>query len=394
MYHFDRQVFKCLGFECDSQDDCSLCRRNGGPDARQTSVYYTPSEAFMHHDDGGDANDAASPWTCFDHYLEHITSNMDNAFTLSIVNHLKRLAEDATAHVKYQLFSRVVLPVTGASVLYSGGADDDADQGTSVPSQILDVFWQMTVILVRDWPICQLFLASDGFDLLLQLRKSAHWAGSVAPVVESLVWVYLEQLERQGSPESQLHRERSPKSQPEQESTPLTLLDHLLTEYLAYVLRSIRLEVPPADASGGVLGPWTRHLSTFENLEQDLKMASALWETATSLCVSYEPFFRRMCRHPLADWIVNGVVQLTVCLSAGDSGRMPCWALYAELLELLLTLSHVLDRSSPAVDGQIMAVLRRLPGPGDKLHLICELMLRSCTLERWMPTDRYWTFIK
>ena len=334
--------------------------------------------------------------------------NLDSELTLAVMRLLNRSARQAAPYVRLQMLIRVARPML--ELLPS--STEPPPPPHSISSQMWAHCWNMTTSLVQLPSASQWFVASSGLERLLELSQSTHWVGDVVGVVESLVAAQL----RLGAP-----------SEPSEPPllTPLTLFEYLLTAYLRYLVRVLERQTrcrpaldladrcrPVPDANGNVkpvdLGgrqsprdddadevwpgcvavsaDWTQHLDGLDASETNLTAAVALWQTAARLTVSDGAFHRWLQPHLLAWRIRKASLQIAVHLSDAQAAHWSTWAL---LLEHLVTVSLVLSADSPGnYDHTLMAVVQRYSPDDANLALVCELLLRCATLERWRRQSR------
>ena len=269
----------------------------------------------------------------------------------------------------------------------------------------------MCAALVRQQRVADVFIDSSGLELLLDLSRSSDWIWNASRVLESLIVVHF--------------RSREPPAAADQ-LTPLILMEHLLTQYLFYLFQvlerqsiigapvhqrsaadtngnsggdwnanvmepvrhlqpsewtSIEDEAATADNRGiRLISPiWTDHLNGLERPQENLRIASALWESAARLAVNHLPFHNWLQSHALSWRIKRGLLRLAVHL---NDPKVEHWIQLTELLEYFLTLSIILTPGGD-IDQRLMAIIQRYPADYRNLRLICERILRCSTLERW-----------
>ena len=205
-----------------------------------------------------------------------------------------------------------------------------------------EVCWQVTSVLVEKRSIWELFVDSNGLELVMEFCRWPEWSAIVFRVLEVMLLLQFqsEPIEPMdvGAPELQVRviyptarnwikavdkcGVNNPADQLKiyyyylfilfyffffsafqvangAEATPLTVLEHLLLHHTTYLFRSLELNgnadvrIKAADAqplSQWISSPgsvdsfdtvWIQHLGSFENLPGDLKTTSALWEVAS-----------------------------------------------------------------------------------------------------------------
>ncbi|XP_057369283.1 lysosomal-trafficking regulator-like [Daphnia carinata] len=383
-------VFRSTGFASATISiidyQCHFCRYNGGQElerCRQMGVYAS-TESLSKSCWNMVLPD---PWRSFDFYTEYISTRMQQPFTLAMVKHIHRLIDVATTQVKSEIFARVFYPIL---TLPTSFGTADASNRSSIAGQITEACWQMTANLVRQRSICELFLSSNGLELLLDLCRSPEWSWNVARVLQSMIGIQC-----QSDEETDLIENVDIKLTGMGEATALAILEHLLVHHMSYILRSLESQIPSTDdcdieipelkaatdAVGSFDSVWVNHLKTLDHLPGNLKTASALWETTVRLFVHNRAFSSWFSSHPFVKWIE--LILPAICRYLSDP-LAPHWTLYAELLELFLALS--LLSSSPNSEHRLKCMLEQF-SPQRKLSVIYEILLRCSTLERWVNPE-------
>ena len=388
-------VFRRIGFAAEqpptsiiSSDvqPCPFCRYNGGVElerCRQMGVYASTESLMNKTSSCWNVSLPPDPWRSFDLYAEYVLERTDQPFSLSIIKHVGHLIVTATNQVKSEIFARLFYPIL---TLPPSGTANPSDR-SSILGQMTEACWHMTAILVRQKDICELFLSSNGLELLLDLCRSPDWSWNVARVLESMIDI-------------QCHDGQPDTNPPAQEATALAILEHLLVHHLWYVLRSLmtgtstddwgdrvlsaELKAATMVADGNPAGSldavWVHQLDGFQHLAGNLRTASALWATTVRLVVRNWNFSLRFKKHSLVGWIRRIIPALCLHLTNPVADH---WNLYADLLELFLTLS-LLTGTDPVVCSKL--VLEHF-NPGRHLVAIYDMLLRCSTLERWIHRE-------
>ena len=326
------------------------------------------------------------PWRSFDFYTEYILARMDQPFSLSMIKHIQKLITIATTQVQSEIFARVFYPILN---LPATSELTKASDRSSIAGQITEACWQMTATLVCQRSICELFLSSNGLELLLDLCRSPEWSWNVARVLQSMI-----SLQCRSNTQMDLIENVDITLTGMGEATALAILEHLLVHHMSYVFRSLEneapsgqwdFEIPELKAATETVGSfdaiWVEHLKNFEHLAGNLKTAAALWETTVRLFVNSRVFSSWFARHSFVKWIELIIPAVCRHLSNPDASH---WMLYAELLELFLTLSFL--SVSPNIESQLKCVLGNF-SPHRNLPFIYEMLLRCSTLERWITSE-------
>lgn len=365
---------------------CHFCRYNGGQElerCRQMGVYAS-TESLSKSCWNMVLPD---PWRSFDFYTEYILARMEQPFTLSMVKHIHRLIEVATTQVKSELFARVFYPIL---TLPTSFGTANTSNRSSIAGQITEACWQMTANLVRQRSICEIFLSSNGLELLLDLCRSPEWSWNVARVLQSMI-----DIQCQSNDEVDLIENVDIKLTGMGEATALAILEHLLIHHMSYILRSLEnqmpstdnwgIEIPELKAATDTVGSfdsvWVTHLKSLDHLDGNLKTAAALWETTVRLFVHNRAFSSWFSNHSFVKWIE--LILPVICRYLSNP-LVPHWTLYADLFELFLTLS-LLSGSSNA-DHPLKSILEHF-SPQRKLSIVYEILLRCSTLERWINPE-------
>ena len=387
-------VFRGVGFAASDIDvTCSFCRNNGGQElerCRRMGVYASTESLsqscwLASH---------ADPWRSFDFYADYVVENVNKPFSLSLVKHLRRMASLATAQVQSEIFGRILYPIlalpsaTGLSV---------PSERNSILGQLTEHCWSMTTILVRQRGICELFLNSSGLELLLGYCRSPNWSSSVARALQSLILVEFEATDQTTDATDDVDSgAKSPG-----ETTALSVLEHLLLHHTRFVLRSMKSANTNANsvgveavaevslewnAAGTFDSAWVAHLDLPERLTDNLATASALWATVIRFFIRNQSFASWFKAH---SFFVPGVERTTraLCdyLSKPEAHH---WSLYAELLELFMTLNLLVasgpqSQSLPWLDDVLQSFT-----PRRNLPFVYETILRCSTLERWISAEK------
>lgn len=363
---------------------CHFCRYNGGLElerCRRMGVYASTESLSK-----SCWNVALpDPWRSFDFYAEYILTRMDRPYSLLVVKHIQRLIAVGTTQVKSEIFARVFYPIL---TLPPSGTSNTSDR-SSIAGQITEACWQMTAILVRQRSICELFLSSNGLELLLDLCRSPEWSWNVARVLQSMI-----SIQCQANEDVDLIENVDIKITGMGEATALAILEHLLLHHMSYVLKSLEnqavddewdFEISELQTATETIGSfdavWVDHLKSFEHLAGNLKTASALWETTVRLFVHNRAFSSWFINHSFVKWIERIIPALCRHLSNPDACH---WMLYADLLEVYLTLSFLSSTSN--CDQLLRNVLKHFV-PHRNLSHVYEMLLRCSTLERWITPE-------
>lgn len=378
-------IFRSTGFAAAPVSiidfQCPFCRFNGGQElerCRRMGVYASTESLSK-----SCWNVALpDPWRSFDFYTEYVMARLDQPFSLLMVKHIQRLIVVGTSQVKSELFARVFYPILTFPT--TNGSASTYDR-SSIAGQIKEACWQMTATLVQQRSICELFLSSNGLELLLDLCRSPDWSWNVARVLQSMIGIQC-----QSDEETDLIENVDIKLTGMGEATALAILEHLLVHHMSYIFQSLEheksgllnVEIPElktaTDTVGSFDAVWVEHLKTVEHLEGNLKTASALWETTVRLFVHNRAFSSWFANHSFVKWIELIIPVLCNHLSNADA---PHWRLYADLLELFLTLS--LLSGSPNSEDRLKTILKHF-APKQNLAIVYEILLRCSTLERWI----------
>ena len=366
-------IFRSTGFAASAPAmvdfQCHFCRFNGGQElerCRRMGVYASTESLSK-----SCWNVALpDPWRAFDFYTEYVMARMDEPFSLLVVKHLQRLIPAGTSQVKMEMFARVFYPIL---TLPSGSSDR-----SSIAGQIRESCWQITATLVQQRSICDLFLSSNGLELLLDLCRSPDWSWNVARVLQSMIGIQLIQLDQDLIENVDIRLAN--------EALALAILEHLLAHHMAYIFKSLdlNLEISELETATETVGSfdavWVEHLKTFEHLDGNLVTASALWETTVRLFVHNRAFSSWFANHSFVKWIELTIPPLCNHLSKSGAHH---WMLYADLLELFLALSLL-----PGSPNRLKDVLKHF-APRRNLAAVYEMMLRTSTLERWIVPEHH-----
>ena len=170
------------------------------------------------------------------------------------------------------------------------------------------------------------------------------------------------------------------------EALALAILEHLLTHHMAYIFKSLdlNLEISELETATETVGSfdavWVEHLKTFEHLDGNHVTASALWETTVRLFVHNRAFSSWFANHSFVKWIELTIPPLCNHLSKSGAHH---WMLYADWLELFLALSLL-----PGSPNRLKDVLKHF-APRRNLAAVYEMMLRTSTLERWIVPEHH-----
>jgi hypothetical protein len=232
-------IFRSTGFastpasSIDYQIMCHFCRYNGGQElerCRRMGVYAS-TESLSKSCWNMVLPD---PWRSFDFYTEYVLTRMDQPFTLSMVKHIHQLIEVGTTQVKSEIFARVFYPILTLPTSFGTAAASDR---SSITGQITEACWQMTANLVRQRSICELFLSSNGLELLLDLCRSPEWFWNIARMPQSMI-----AIQCQSNDEVNLIRNVDTKLTGMCETTALAILEHM-----SYILRSLESQATSTD---------------------------------------------------------------------------------------------------------------------------------------------------
>ena len=202
-------VFYCAGFISFAPDaSCPFCRYNAGLEierCRRIGVYASSeslSQSCL-------SMSQADPWRSFDFYVGYILENPERLFSLDVVKHLVRMMENATPQVQCELFARVFYPILTLSFPSPSfaerdtGTDTDAattvhresnlpPDRTSIWGKVTQMSWEATTLLVKQRPIWELFIDSNGLELVINFCRSSDWSSVVARVLESMLVVHFQ----------------------------------------------------------------------------------------------------------------------------------------------------------------------------------------------------------
>lgn len=351
-------VFHGVGFASttSAETHCHFCRNNGGQElerCRQMGVYASTEALSQTAGKGAQAD----PWRSFDIIAGYILDRMDCPFSLSMMRHLaQRIVPEGTAHVQSEMWSRIFYPVLALPSSSGRGVQPDR---SLVSGQITEISWRMTSSLVRQRNISELFLNSDGLELLMDYCRSPEWSSNVASVLNSMILAHFQLSSN--APDLLESVEGKPISMGT-EVTALSTLEHLLLKYTHKVLTRLKPSTEEAEES---VGP--------------LRTTSALWRTVVRLLVRSHSFAAWFQHHALAVWI-DQVMQI-LCQHLSDPAAEH-WNLYFDLLETFITLSFL---TSPA-DPRLGALLSHF-SPGRNLPQLYDAVLRCATLERWISAS-------
>ena len=378
-------VFRGIGFAASDVDvTCSFCRNNGGQElerCRRMGVYASTESLsqscwLASH---------ADPWRSFDFYADFIVEKVNEPFSLTLIQHLKRMAWEATAQVQAEIFGRILYPILAIPTSTDTNVPSER---TSIVGQITELCWSMTTVLVRQRGICELFLNSNGLELLLNYCRCPEWSSSVARTLQSLILIEFQMANQTTDTTSAKSNDGTGS-----EATALSVLDHLLLHHTRFVLKSLEINDSSADdiewiAAGSFDLAWVAHLELPERLINNLSTASALWATVIRFFIRNRSFASWLRTH---SFIVPCIERTTraICRYLSNS-QAQHWTLYAELLELFITLNLVATASGQSKSAQLSWLDDILQSftPRHNLPFVYEIVLRCSTLERWISAEK------
>ena len=176
---------------------------------------------------------------------------------------------------------------------------------------------------------CELFLTSNGLDLLLDYCQSPEWSSYVAGALHSLILKSSEVM--------------------------------VLSTFENLLLRFTQSSLGSDDPAGCI------------------KTASALWGAAIRLSIESQSFTTWMKEGSLIDLIEQTLRSLGEHLSNPAAHH---WNLFFDLLESLITISFLMDL-------QVSELILTYFTPQNNLSRIYEAILRCATLERWSSPESY-----
>lgn len=360
-------VFRSTGFvKSTVETHCHFCRNNGGQElerCRRMGVYAS-TESLSHT--AWKPAYQSDPWRSFDRITDYVLERLDLPFALTMVKRLnQQLASDATAHVQSEMWSRMLYPLLAQS---SDGVSRRPSR-TSVAGQMAEVCWQTTAYLVQLENISELFLTSNGLELLLDYCRSSEWSLCVSNVFQSLISVQLKPSVTQ--PDLEVERMHAKLPSLGNEGTALTTFEQLLLRFTRCTFST--------------LSPSRNHSDdqSVSSLDSDteadhIKTTCTLWAAVVRLLLRNRPFASWFPTSELCHWVDRAVDDLSQYLSQPSAPR---WNLYLDLLEIFLTVSFLTGSI------RLEHVLAQFT-PQNNLSVVYEAVLRCATLERWMSPNK------